>query len=259
MVRVHISPRLVPAGAALALAGAYVLAAGTAAQAQSQAPRAVCTVNGVVTTSTVIKGTTGADVIECTNSVPAGVMINGLAGVDLINVAGGNAGIIDGGSADDLIHVTGGNSGAINGSAGADIINLDVTGGPIAKVGPVVGRADAGAGIFLGGDDTASIGVPSVSVGVPSVSVGVPSASVGVPSASVSVPSASVGVPSASVPSASVGVLNAKPGISIGVPHVGLGLGLGITNTGTVHGDSGLDFCFVTSAASATADCETVM
>ncbi|MFE0628333.1 hypothetical protein ACFW3D_15340 [Streptomyces sp. NPDC058864] len=131
--------RPVLAGAALLLAGASVLPAGSARAGEPPAPVvAGCTVNGLPVTGAVVAGTEGFDEIDCAHGVPAGVVVAGGGGVDVITVHGGNAGTVDGGGGADMIEINGGNGGRVTGGDGDDLVDL-------------IGDADANSGIAGGG------------------------------------------------------------------------------------------------------------
>ncbi|MGW3246862.1 hypothetical protein [Streptomyces sp. NPDC001070] len=106
--------------------------------AVSVPPVATCTVNGQEVTGASITGTEGFDEIECANGVPAGVVVSGGGGVDVITVEGGNAGTVDGGAAADMIEIDGENTGQVTGGDGGDLIDL-------------IGDATANSGTVSGG------------------------------------------------------------------------------------------------------------
>ncbi|MFG2300109.1 hypothetical protein [Actinacidiphila glaucinigra] len=134
--RTRIRPVL--AGAALLLAGASVLP-GSARAGEPPAPAvAGCSVNGRPATGTAVTGTEGFDEIDCAHGVPAGVVVAGGGGVDVITVHGGNAGTVDGGAGADMIEISGGNSGIVTGGEGDDLVDL-------------IGDADANSGTVSGG------------------------------------------------------------------------------------------------------------
>ncbi|WP_431967137.1 hypothetical protein [Actinacidiphila sp. bgisy160] len=131
--------RPVLAGAALVLAGAFVLPTGSARASGPPAPAvAGCTVNGRPVTGGVVTGTEGFDEIDCPGGVPAGVVVAGGGGTDVITVDGGNAGAVDGGGGADLIEINGENSGRVTGGDGDDLVDL-------------IGDADANSGTVSGG------------------------------------------------------------------------------------------------------------
>lgn len=145
------------AGAALLLAGSSVLPSGSARAGEPPAPAvAGCTVNGRPVAASAVTGGRGFDEIDCPYGVPAGVVVAGGGGIDVITVRGGNAGSVDGGDGADMIEISGGNSGRVAGGPGGDLVDL-------------IGDADANSGVVSGGpgddvlflraEDTAGTGV----------------------------------------------------------------------------------------------------
>ncbi|MFF7211381.1 hypothetical protein ACFZAU_12700 [Streptomyces sp. NPDC008238] len=153
--------RPVLVGAALALAGASVLLTGSARAGEPPAP-AVCTVNGRPVTGGVVAGTEGFDEIDCAYGVPAGVLVAGGGGVDVITVHGGNAGTVDGGDGADMIEVDGGNTGLVAGGTGDDLV--DLLGDAEANSGTVSGGPGDDV-LFLKAEDIAGTGVVSGDTG----------------------------------------------------------------------------------------------
>ncbi|MFF3945218.1 hypothetical protein ACFYYN_10395 [Streptomyces sp. NPDC001902] len=142
---------------ALVLAGAAALLTGSARAGEPPAPAvAGCTVNGRAVTGGAVTGTEGFDEIDCPGGVPAGVVVAGAGGVDVITVHGGNAGTVDGGGGADMIEINGENSGRVTGGDGDDLVDL------IGDAGANSGTVGGGPGddvLFLKAEDIAGTGV----------------------------------------------------------------------------------------------------